>query len=144
MGHAKELLKRALKTVALLGLALIVVLVILFGLSYMLLGDFSPCGNQLLHEYYSPDNARKVIVFERDCGATTGFTTQVSILEANETLDDKSSGNVLLIQGHPREVAPEIHWSSNKSVIIHQQSNGKVVKAESRLGWLDPITIMYE
>ena len=38
------------------------------------------CGNQVLHEKFSPDKRSKAIVFQRDCGATTGLSTQVSIV----------------------------------------------------------------
>src|SRR2546426_4077176 len=38
------------------------------------------CGNQVLHENLSPDKRSKAIVFQRDCGATTGLSTQVSIV----------------------------------------------------------------
>lgn len=51
------------------------------------------CGNQLLSEIPSPDQAYKIAVFQRDCGATTGFTTQVSLLKAEEILPNES-GNL--------------------------------------------------
>ena len=53
------------------------------------------CGNEQLSEVASPDRARRAVVFQRDCGATTPFSTQVSILPAGATLPD-SSGNVFV------------------------------------------------
>ena len=38
------------------------------------------CGNSVLFEYPSPNGRLKAVIFERNCGATTGFSTQVSIL----------------------------------------------------------------
>ena len=51
------------------------------------------CGNQELTGLASPDGRRRAVVFERDCGATTGFTTQVSVLAAGVALPDRG-GNV--------------------------------------------------
>ncbi|RYG63916.1 hypothetical protein EON80_20235 [bacterium] len=50
------------------------------------------CTNTILQEIPSPDGQRKAVVFGRDCGATTGFNTQVSVLRAGEVLGD-AAGN---------------------------------------------------
>ncbi len=34
----------------------------------------------LIRTTANPDNAYMAILFERDCGATTGFSTQISVL----------------------------------------------------------------
>lgn len=39
----------------------------------------------------SPDGERDAVMFQRDCGATTGFSTQISILDAGHQLSE--SGN---------------------------------------------------
>ena len=51
------------------------------------------CGNELLREVASPDGKMKAVVFQRDCAATTGFITQVSVLSKDEKLPNES-GNV--------------------------------------------------
>jgi hypothetical protein len=43
-----------------------------------------PCANRAISQSYSPDREFKAVVFQRDCGATTGFSTQVSVFSANE------------------------------------------------------------
>ena len=55
------------------------------------------CGNKIVREKLSPDLNLKAVVFERDCGATTGFSTQVSILEASEDLT--GGGNAFVSDG---------------------------------------------
>ena len=45
-----------------------------------------PCGNDVLTEARSPDGRLKAVVFQRDCGATTGFSTQVSVIPSGESL----------------------------------------------------------
>ena len=53
------------------------------------------CGNKVLTDVASPDVHNHAVVFERDCGATTGFSTQVSILPAGRAIAD--GGNVLIV-----------------------------------------------
>lgn len=79
---------RALKILA------VVLLVIAAALAYGLyrLSD-SLCGNEVVAETYSPGKQRKATVFRRDCGATTAFTTEVSITQTSATLPN-ASGNV--------------------------------------------------
>ncbi len=48
-------------------------------------GAIDPCADRIIAEMPSPTGAVRVVVFERDCGATTGFSTQVSVLPRGET-----------------------------------------------------------
>jgi hypothetical protein len=66
------------------------VALIIFGL----LGGFGGCGNDLLKTISSPSGGRKLVIFQRDCGATTGFSTQASLLPARDRL--RGSGNVFI------------------------------------------------
>lgn len=50
------------------------------------------CGNSIIQDLPSPDGHRHAVVFERDCGATTPFSTQVSIVPS--VRDARGSGNV--------------------------------------------------
>ena len=48
------------------------------GITYAIEKAFDDtCENQLLSEVLSPDQVYRAIVFQRSCGATTGFSTQV-------------------------------------------------------------------
>jgi hypothetical protein len=51
------------------------------------------CSNQIIKQIPSPNGKMKAVVFQRDCGATTGFNTQVSVLLSNQQLPDEG-GNV--------------------------------------------------
>ncbi len=59
--------------------------------------DYGLCGHTVKEEALSPDGARKAICFIRDCGATTSYVTNVSIVEARTTCTD-TAGNVLSAQ----------------------------------------------
>lgn len=39
----------------------------------------------LLLRWFSPDGQREAVMFQRDCGATTGYSTQISVLDHGET-----------------------------------------------------------
>lgn len=44
------------------------------------------CGNEIRSEFYSPDQQLKAVVFVRNCGATTSYSTHVSVLRSGEKL----------------------------------------------------------
>src|SRR5687767_10343542 len=52
----------------------------------LLLFGCDMCGNDIQLTVVSPDRKLKAVVFERSCGATTGFSTQVSVLPADRDL----------------------------------------------------------
>ena len=51
------------------------------------------CRNEVLEEIPAPSKPLRAVIFQRDCGATTGFSTQVSVLPAGARLP-ASHGNV--------------------------------------------------
>jgi len=52
------------------------------------------CVNKIYQSTTSPDNVYRMILFDRDCGATTGYSTHISILKSNEAVED--GGNVFV------------------------------------------------
>jgi len=80
------------------------------------------CRNEIGHEEYSPDRKLKAVVFKRDCGATTGFTTQVSLLGSAERLPDEA-GNVFIADGDPKI---RVLWQSNNEVLVRFPPETKV------------------
>src|SRR5688572_33159899 len=56
------------------------------------------CDNEVINEVVSPDGLRKAVLFQRECGATTGFSSQISVIATNDRLRD-SAGNVLVADG---------------------------------------------
>ena len=90
------------------------------------------CGNEISQEIFSPDNEYKVVVFQRDCGATTGFSTQISIISATDELPNKA-GNVFIMDGHPDWTEVHVHWETNRSVIISYSPGYEVFRARNNL-----------
>lgn len=69
---------------------------------------WNSCGNVEQQRVSSPDGKRDIVVFERDCGATTDFSTQVSIIRRGGRLPH-SAGNTY-IYGHRVPIA--VAWQS--------------------------------
>ncbi|RUT28025.1 hypothetical protein EJP77_18590 [Paenibacillus zeisoli] len=51
------------------------------------------CGNQVISREAQPDGNKEFVVFKRDCGATTGYSYQLSLIQKGEPIDN-SAGNV--------------------------------------------------
>lgn len=89
----------------------------LFGtvfLALLLAACDSVCENVVSQTIFSPSEAFKAVVFSRNCGATTGFNTQISILPANEPLLAES-GNTFITN---KSVPIVVRWGSDLSLQI--------------------------
>jgi hypothetical protein len=73
-----------------IGFAVIVILIV-FGLFWW--SAETMCANKEISSTIIPGTKYKVVVFERDCGATTGFSTQASIIKTNAKLKNEN-GNI--------------------------------------------------
>jgi hypothetical protein len=86
----------------------------------------SMCGNHLISQTVSPDSRYRAVVFVRDCGATTGFSTQVSILKEGREFQDDDLGNVLVTSdkyygaysNNYGSAEIKIYWTSNNKILI--------------------------
>ena len=82
-----------------------------------LLAGCSPlleCGNEVSQTLLSPDGAHKAVVFSRDCGATTGFSTQISVVGASQQLPDEA-GNVLVLDDKQNVF---LRWQNANTLIV--------------------------
>ena len=97
------------------------------------------CNNVVLAQYLSPNNKLKAVTFQRDCGATTSFSTQVSILSSTDTLGNES-GNIFIAdtnhdaapigQGGGPEV--QINWLSDSHLQIQKHNLARIFRAETK------------
>jgi hypothetical protein len=102
---------------------------------YFLLG--ASCGNKVLAEVSSPNGAVKAVVFQRDCGATTGFSTQVSVVAAGSALGN-SAGNVFVADSDHGSApsgpggGPEVkvQWRATDQLVVSHHPAARVFKAE--------------
>lgn len=63
-------------------------------------------------------------------------------LSTSDPLENEG-GNILVIDGHPRNVAPEINWSSSKVLRIRRNFDGSEYKANDGWGFINKIKVIY-
>lgn len=82
------------------------------------------CGNYIYQQAISPSGEYRVVVFQRDCGATTGFSTNLALLKTNEALPQRS-GNMMRANGHPNWFDIEVEWQDDTHVTITHNGTWK-------------------
>ena len=121
-------MKTFVKVAGTLFFTVLTLVVIGFVMIFSLLG--SGCHNEIFSEVISPNGKYKAVVFERNCGATTGYSTQVSILPASRELQNKK-GNVFIQDGHPDWTEVRVIWIDDKNLNIDFQSDYQVYTQRS-------------
>ncbi len=107
---------------------------------FVTISDFSlsgECRNEILSELNAPGNAVKYVVFQRDCGETTGFSTQVSLIKVGETLKNES-GNIFIADTNHHKAptgvggGPEVRikWVSDTHLQIRHHQMVRAFLAE--------------
>jgi hypothetical protein len=73
----------------------------------------------------SPDGKIEAVVFKRDCGATTDFTTQISILRKGASLPNQAGNAFTADTNHGAAPAArwggppaDVRWITNRQVSI--------------------------
>lgn len=85
------------------------------------------CENEISQSVTSPSGRMKAVTFHRNCGATVGFNTQVSILRSNQQLPNQG-GNIFIID---RSVPLETRWDSNGALTISGAMDSRIFKQEA-------------
>jgi hypothetical protein len=106
------------------------------------------CGNQLLRSVPAPDGRVQAVIFSRSCGATTGFSTQVSLIPSKKSLANES-GNVLTADSdHGRAPSGEgggpqiaIVWEAPDRLVIRHHPAARLFHQARRVG---DVTVRYE
>lgn len=95
-------------------------------------GCSDACQNTVAFRNPSPDRRHTAILFQRDCGATTGFSTQISILSPN---DEVSGGGNAFRADDDHGAAPVGDWGGSWAEMKWLSSDHLLVRyaARSRL-----------
>jgi hypothetical protein len=105
------------------------------------------CGNNIVSAAASPDGDFTAALFQRDCGATTGFSSQVSITRSNKAIS--GAGNVFVadddhgIADAARWGGPwvELRWLSPRQLVVRYDAKARVFKQEATVSG---VTVTYE
>ena len=102
-------------------------LILVSAIAASLFGCSSGCENEVTKVVDSPSGKFKAVTFGRGCGATTGFNTQVSIVDADTSVPD-GTGNVMIVDD---EVPLEIRWLSDNELAVSGWRRTQVFKQEA-------------
>jgi hypothetical protein len=83
------------------------------------------CENEIIKELVSPDGINKVVIFSRNCGATTGYSCQASILPAGDLLPG-DRGNAFIFDTPGAEVS----WLDSKTLSVLVRDSARASKRE--------------
>lgn len=121
--------------------ALLLIVAGLAAIPGMLLSGDSMCDNQPLSEAKSPGGAHRAVVFTRNCGATTGFSTQVSILPGGGELPNDGGNAFVADDDHGAAPAGpgggpvvEAVWLGENRLRIRHHPRARVFHSETRVG----------
>jgi len=87
-------------------------------------GCSATCENEILTERDAPDGRHSAVLFRRDCGATTSYSTQLSILAPGER--PNRTGNVLIADDYHGSAATgdwggpwaEVEWMAPYHLLV--------------------------
>ena len=102
------------------------------------------CSNQIRREIASPNGKMKAVVFQRDCGATVGFNTQVSVLPSGSNLPN-DGGNAFVADGGqgtaPSAPLVAVSWTNETELLVTYDRQARVFHNEPSVG---NIRVRYE
>lgn len=93
------------------------------------------CANDNLRERISPGGQLKAVTFRRNCGATTPYSTQVSILPASRNLPNEA-GNVFTVD---HEHSIDVRWIDDH----HLNISGETITQFLHLNEFNGVQITY-
>lgn len=106
----------------------------------LLLQSCGACENDIFQTISSPSQKYSAVIFNRDCGATTGFSTQISITGFGDSLSN-NGGNILVIDNHPSKTKVQVLWLSDSELTITSLGKNKIYSQEHSFG---KVKINYE
>ncbi|WP_457418711.1 hypothetical protein [Roseateles sp. P5_E7] len=95
-------------------------------ISAALVGCDVACGNEPIADATSPGGDLRAVVFSRNCGATTGFNTQISIVRTGDPVPD-GGGNTFIADG---TVPLKLQWTSEAELVVSGALGSKAFKQE--------------
>lgn len=90
------------------------ILIFVVSCPVLFLGSTDSCANEIVSEVPSPNGKLKAVIFTRDCGATTAFSRQVSIVPGLDNLPN-DGGNVYISGDVP---TLSVRWTDDQNLTI--------------------------
>jgi hypothetical protein len=105
-------------------------------------GMADPCGNVVVQQASSPSGRWDAFVFERDCGATTTWSTQVAVLPGGSPFQEQPtwwastiSGNVATVADRAERPGVEgtrmaVRWTGDTHFTVEYEAGATLRTAE--------------
>jgi len=105
------------------------------------------CSNSVIDESIDPSGKVKAVMFQRDCGASTGFSTQISVIGSDR--QPTGAGNVFIADDDHGAAAAgewggpwaEMTWAGPDHLHIRYATKSRIFE---RQGKVSGIRITYE
>ena len=103
-------------------------------------GCSDACRNALVTSAAGPDGQHSAVLFQRDCGATTGFSTQISIIATGE--EPSGGGNAFRADDN-HGVAPvgawggpwaEMKWLAADHLLVRYAAKSRIFERADDVG----------
>lgn len=104
---------------------------VLVGLAWVVVDRMMECGVTQHASLTSPGGSKQAVLFDVDCGATTGFNTQVAIAPMNTAFDREETLPVLVMNG--RWSLP-IRWIDDRTLHIRIPKDARFYKKLTSAG----------
>lgn len=89
------------------------------------------CGNEIIQKVSSPNGEKVAYLFTRDCGATTSSSPQLSILNKNENLQNKSGNTFRSNKDF------SIRWLSNMNLQVNYEKNSEIYEMDKSVNEIE-------
>lgn len=115
-------------------------LLIALALAALLAGcSKSACSNTMVARLHAPADPFTAVLYQRDCGATTGFSTQVGILQDGDTLT--GGGDVFRADDNHGAARDgdwggpwaEMQWTGPRELLIRYAKGARVFQQEKNV-----------
>lgn len=87
------------------------------------------CENRLIEMWPSPKENKTAYIFERDCGATTGYSYHLSLLDSDEELPN-SGGNTFV-----SDSLFEVEWVTNNNLHVRYNQFAETFEKDRFVNW---------
>jgi hypothetical protein len=100
--------------------------------------DSQLCRNEIIASRDNPARTLKLIKFDRDCGATTGNSVQISVLKFQESLQNLG-GNIFISKNYDKDI--DMAWENDSTILIQYPKKLVIIKREDQY---DNLKVKYQ
>jgi hypothetical protein len=93
------------------------------------------CTNEVVSVTESPDHQLKAVVFHRECGATVGENSQVSVISRLGSLSEEEGNLFIEDAGHSDIVSLTVtlRWVGTRKLLILRDPGARVFKSKNKI-----------